>query len=554
MDNYQLRFVPLGGITEVTKNLYLYELYQNNTLEEILIVDCGVGFPKEKNFGVDLEIPDISYLEDKVSKIKAVLLTHGHEDHITGLCYHYHRLGCPPVFASRLTAIFTQAKFQEFGEKVNINEINYGQEYRVGRFIFRYLYITHSIPDTSHIFIKTPVGNFYHGSDFKFDLTPPYGPQIDFSAITKTSSEKVLCLLSDCLGAENEGYTISEKVVGKTFEDEMKNTKGKFFMTTFSSNVSRIRQCMEAAIANNRKICFLGRSMKENSLLASKINYLPLPVNFVVKEEELPKFPPKKLCLIVAGSQGQYDSALSKLANNENPYLKIEKNDKVVFSSDPIPGLENEVYELIERLSLLGADVVYSDIRDQLHASGHGNQQDLKLLIRLTRPKYLLPIGGTFRHQRQYLKLAQDLGYQENEVILLKEGDSVWFNRESYYFGERVPIKNVFVDAYGVGDVGNIILRDRQKLAKEGFVILNLLLDKNKKLKGIKFISRGFVFGDEQKFLFKKAERKVFEIYNKNSRNWQREDVVNKLTQALERLFSDLTGRQPMILVESIEI
>lgn len=554
MNNYQIRFVPLGGITEVTKNFYLYELYQNSELKEILIVDCGIGFPKEKDWGVDLIIPDITYLKNKINKIKAVLLTHGHEDHITGLVYHYHDLGQPPVYGSRLTTAFINAKFNEFGKKANINEIKYNQEYIFGSFKVKFLFITHSIPDTSHLFIKTPIGNFYHGADFKFDLTPPYGQQIDFYAIAQTKKEKVLCLLSDCLGAENEGYTLSEKIVGKTFETEMTKTKGKFIMTTFSSNVSRIRQCMEAALLCGRQVCFLGRSMKENTQLANKIGYLPFNYHVVIKEDQISRFPPNKLCLIVAGSQGQYDSALSKLANNDYSYTKIEKNDKIVFSSDPIPGQENEVYDLIERLSILGADVVYTDIKDQLHASGHGNQEDLKLLIRITCPRYLLPIGGTTRHQRQYLKLAKELGYQDNDVILLQEGQTLWFKQGGYYYGEKIPIKNVFVDAYGIGDVGNIIIRDRQKLAKEGFIVLSLIIDKKKTyLKKVQFVSRGFVFGSDQKFIFKKAEKKVFDFFHKYQKKTEKDRFLNQLLKILERFFLEITGREPLIVIEIID-
>jgi len=269
--------------------------------------------------------------------------------------------------------------------------------------------------------------------------------KLNFAEINQAGEEGILCLLSDCLGAENEGLTLSEKIVGKTFDEEMRRTKGRFFMTTFSSNVSRIRQCMETAIKYNRKICFLGRSMKENSQLAQTGGYLPLPRNFLIKEDEVKRLPPNKVCLIIAGSQGQYDSALSKVANNENKNVKIQKGDKVIFSSDPIPGLEGEVYDLIERLFLLEAEVIYSDVHDQLHASGHGNQEDLKFLIRFTNPKYLLPIGGTIRHQRQYLKLAKDLDYSEDKVILLQEGETYWFERKNAYRGQKIKTKQILV-------------------------------------------------------------------------------------------------------------
>src|SRR3989344_1990820 len=254
MDNIKLRFVPLGGVVGVTKNMYVYELYKGEELSDILIVDCGMGFPDAKEFGVDLIIPDISYLEDKKDKIRAILFTHGHEDHIGALAFHYDKLGTPPLYASRLTKMFLQNKFKEFKRTIQIEEIKYRHWYELGNFQARFIHITHSIQDATHILVKTPVGTMYHGPDFKFDLTPPYNKSPDFHEITQAGEDGVLCLLSDALGAEREGMTASESIVGQTFEDEMRKTKGKFIMTTFSSNISRIRQCVEAAIKFNRKI------------------------------------------------------------------------------------------------------------------------------------------------------------------------------------------------------------------------------------------------------------------------------------------------------------
>ncbi|MEK7523375.1 MAG: ribonuclease J, partial [Patescibacteria group bacterium] len=264
MITYKLHFIPLGGIVGVTKNMYVYESYNDDKLKDIVIVDCGIGFPKEKELGVDFVIPDISYLMDKKQYIRAILITHGHEDHTSALPLLYEDLGRPPVYASLLTSMFIENKFKDKHKKILVNKVDFNKEYIFGDFKISYLKMTHSIPDTTHIIIKTPVGTIYHGSDFKLDLTPPYGPGPDFYKITKAGHDGVLCLLSDCLGSEREGLTLSENIVGQTFEDEMRKTKGKFIMTTFSSNISRIRQCVDAAIKFNRKICFLGRSMREN--------------------------------------------------------------------------------------------------------------------------------------------------------------------------------------------------------------------------------------------------------------------------------------------------
>ena len=561
MNNYKLRFISLGGIVGVTKNMYVYELYKSSKpgnweLQDIIIVDCGIGFPTEKELGVDFVIPDISYLEDKTDKIRGILLSHGHEDHITALPYHYQTLRRPPVYASKLTRMLVENKFKEFNQKVNVNEVDYKKSYRLGDFQIEFIRVTHSIPDTTHILIKTPIGNIYHGADFKFDLTPPYGPPPDFQAITNAGKQGVLCLLSDCLGAEREGLTLSENIVGLKFEDEIKKTKGAFIMTTFSSNISRIRQCVEAAIKFNRKICFLGRSMKENTQLASQIGYLSIPHNLFIDDKDLLKIPPNKICLIVAGSQGQYDSALSKLSRGQNQYFKIKPGDKIIFSSDPIPGNEVEVYGLIEDLILKGADVVYPDISDQLHASGHANQEDLKFLIRFVDPKYFIPIGGTVRHQRQYQRLVDELGYDKNKVFTLDEGQAVWLEKDKANISTSIETKNIYVDAYGVGDVGNVILRDRKTLSSEGVVVVVITVDnQGRTLTPPKILSRGFVFEKEEGELYKKTSALIEKIVKPRGGN--RINLVNakrELIKELENLFYKERGRNPLVAVEIIQI
>jgi len=576
MNDYRIRFVPLGGIVGVTKNMYLYELYvksqrsnlksEDYILQDILIVDCGIGFPAEKELGVDFVIPDISYLLEKdptsseglrrASKIRAILLTHGHEDHISALAYHYDSLSRPPVYGSKLTAAFVESKFQEKEQRINVNRVDFEKEYRFGDFRVNYIKVTHSIPDTTHILIKSPIGNFYHGSDFKFDLTPPYGSPPDFYKITKAGKEGVFCLMSDCLGSERPGLTLSESIVGSTFEDEMRKTKGKFIMTTFSSNISRIRQCVEAAVKFNRKVVFLGRSMKQNTKLANDIGYLPVPDGFLIKEEQMVRLPPSKLCLIVAGSQGQYGSALSKLADKQNPYIKIKPGDKVIISSDPIPGNENEVYSLIEDLVGQGATVVYSDIADQLHSSGHGNQEDLKFLIRFTNPRYFIPIGGTVRHQKQYEKMVNDLGYKENQVFSLKEGETVWFTGSKGSLGPIIETKNIYVDAYGIGDVGNIVLRDRKTISSDGVVFAFLILDNAGMLvTRPKISSRGFVFEKEEERLYLKAVAVIEGLMK--PQGGQIKDmtkVKRKIIGTLEDFFYKEKGRKPLIVVEAMQL
>lgn len=553
MDTYKLRFIPLGGIIDVTKNMYVYELYKNNELSDILIVDCGIGFPKEKELGVDYIIPDVEYLADKRDKIRAILLTHGHEDHISALRFHYDFLKKPPLYAAKLTSFLIEEKFEEYGIKAKVNQIAYRKDYSFGPFTVRFIHMTHSIPDTTHILIKTPVGAFYHGPDYKLDLTPPYSPAPDFYEIVKAGEDGVVCLFSDCLGSEREGLTLSESIVGKTFEDEIRQTKGKFIMTTFSSNISRIRQCAEAAVKFNRGVCFLGRSMKSNAELTKEIGYLPIPQKFLIDEKKISHTPANKVCIIAAGSQGQFDSALSKIANNQNKFIRIEPGDKVLFSSDPIPGQEDEVYDLIERLYKLRAHVVYSDIAERLHTSGHGNQEDLKFLIRFVKPHHLIPIGGTVRHQQRYLDLCRHLGYKDNQVHLLKEGETFVFERGKATRGDTVQTKNVFVDAYGIGDVGNVILRDRKTLSTEGIVVVVLAVDTNCRLvRKPELISRGFLYGSSQEEIFNRAQNEVEKVFSSNP-TMSEALIKGETIRSLENFFNSETGRRPLVVVEVLK-
>ncbi len=555
MDSYKLRFIPLGGILGVTKNMYVYELYRDDRLQDIIIVDCGIGFPQDKALGVDFVIPDISYLKDKTDKIRAVLISHGHEDHISALPYHYKTLGRPPIYTATLTASFLTHKFEEIKEKVPVNIIDYTKEYSFGGFRIEFINMTHSIPDTMHILIKTPVGNIYHGTDYKLDLTPPYGNAPDFYKITKAGHDGLLCLMSDCLGSDREGLTLSESAVGQTFEHEMRRTKGKLIMSTFSSNISRIRQCVETAIVFNRKVAFLGRSMRENARIAQEIGYLPMPEGTLIKEEDIMKQPPNKVCIIATGSQGQYNSALARLATNKNKNVKIKPGDKVMFSSDPVPGNEGEVFDLIEELILMGAQVVYSDMSDNLHASGHGNQEDIKFLMRFASPKYFIPIGGTVRHQRSYQALADQLGFKKDTVFLLKEGETVVFEKNAARRGDPVETRTIYVDAYGVGDVGNAVLRDRQTIATDGMMVVLLVVDsRGVPIQPPRFISRGFVFEKNEEQLFAQAADRLQKLMGPQQGPVNINNLKREVGDAMEDFFFGKKGRNPLIVVDVVQM
>lgn len=556
MDGQRVRFLSLGGVVGVNKNLYVYEIYQGDNLKDILLVDCGIGFPDDKTLGVDFIIPDVTYLRDKTDKIRGIIISHGHYDHFAALPYVYQDLGSPTIYTNKLTIAFIKTHFKEFGTNPKTVQVKFDQEYKFGGFSVDFINVTHSVQDTMHMLIKSPVGNFYHGPDFKLDLNPPYEKPPDFYKMTKAGKEGVLCLLSDCLGTETEGLTLSESVVGETFEGEMRKTRGKFIMTTFSTNISRIRQCVEVAVKLGRKVAVLGRSMKQNTGAAAEIGYLSIPHDSLIKEEQVMKMPPNKVCIVVTGSQGEYRSGLSKLATDQNRNVKIKPGDKILFSADPIPGNESDVYSLIEELSLKGADVVYTDIKEQLHASGHGNQEDLKFLVRFTNPKYFIPIGGTVRHQKQYQRLVEQLGYERSSVFTLDEGDTMWFEKGAVRKGQPVETKNIYVDAYGVGDVGNVVLRDRRTISTEGILVAVLVLDRNGKMTSPpRLISRGFVFEKKEETLFKDAEKIISQVLKPRPERVMDFNLVRRqVSEQLEQFFVEQRGRAPLIIVDIVQI
>jgi len=465
-------FLPLGGIEDVTRNMYLYE-YNN----QILIVDCGLGFPDETMLGVDLLLPDISYLLDVVKsgkkKIVGMILSHGHEDHIGGLPFILPQLPKFPIFASPLTTSLANEKLAEFDLPRSIQQVNFTDpEIKLGDFNVSLIRVTHSIPDSTNIFIKTPVGNFYHGSDFKFDQTPADGKLTEFNKISKASTDGVLALMSDCLGSHKPGYTPSEQLLGKNFEDEMRDCKGKFIITTYSSNISRVQQAVTAAEKLGRKVCFVGRSVVKVKEIGQRIGYLQIKGGTEVKVENVKNFKNNQLMLVVAGSQGQENSALTRIANGEHKDVRLDPGDVVVFSSDTIPGNEIAVNSLLDTISKKGARIAHSATTGTFHVSGHGSSGEHMLLIALTKPKFLVPISGTYRDMTAYKEFATKMGYKHNDTFLIENGQEVLISKENTKLGRKIEIKNIYVDEVSGEEVENFVIRDREKLAKEGVVII----------------------------------------------------------------------------------
>ena len=481
----QVSFIPIGGIGDVTRNMYLYE-YK----DEVLIIDCGLGFADETMLGVDLLLPDISYLllTNPASggvnkKIVGMALTHGHEDHTGALPFILPQLAKKtgfsfPIFAGPLTAGLANEKLEEFGIPVRVKAVNYEDgEIKLGSFTISFIRVTHSIPDSSHIFIKTPVGNFYHGSDFKFDLTPFDGKKTDFLKISKAADEEILCLASDCLRAEKEGFTKSEQVLAENIEAQMRNCEGKFILTTYSSNISRLNQAIQAAQKLERKVVFVGRSLINTSTIAQKLGYMKLEKGMEVDINEIKKYKDSQLLLLVAGSQAQENSALSRIVNGEHREISISPKDVIVFSADPIPGNEVSINSLIDSIAKKGAKVVYSQITDDFHVSGHGSADDLMLLMELTRPKKLIPIGGTYRQMVAYKNLAKRQGFEDKDMFLIEDGQEIIFSKDEAVLGRKIPVKNVFVDEISGEEIESFILRDRQKISKDGVIIVVVEID-----------------------------------------------------------------------------
>ncbi len=542
-----LKIISLGGFGKVTANMFVYEFGQ-----DIILVDCGMGFPTEDMLGVDILIPDISYLKPKLGKIRGMVITHGHEDHTGALPYILPQLGNVPVYASNLTAHLIMEKLADYQNMPKqIFVFDPGTPLQLGKFTVESVRISHSIPDATNLIIKTPAGTVYHGSDFKFDFTPIDGVQPDVGRIAKAGNEGVLLLLSDSLGSERRGMTPSERTLNDMFEREITKCEGKFIVTTMSSNISRWRQAAEAAIRHGKRIAISGRSIERNIQVATKLGFLNLPKNAFIELKEIKKLPPKNVCVLVAGSQAQSGSALERIALQDHKDIVITPGDKVVFSSDYIPGNESAVQAMIDTLAQLGANVVYSGLTDNLHVSGHGSQQDLLLMMALTRPKFVLPIGGTYRHMVQYSHLAQSMGYTENQVLLPSYSQTIEISGGTVKLGPNIEVRTVMVDGLGVGDVGSVVLRDRKLLAEEGVLVVVAEMDQNNlsQLINLELMSRGFVFDKHNTDLLDEASGRVRQLFASKPGKIESDRHAKQLiVDCLEKFLFERTRRRPMIL------
>jgi ribonuclease J len=548
----KLRFIPLGGNGQVTKNMFVYEYG-----DDIIIVDVGMGFPSEVMYGVDMVIPDISYLKDKRKKIRGIFITHGHEDHIGALPYLIDQLSVP-IYATKLTIGLIKVRLKE-QNKLNFaqfNQVSPRKQYQLGAFRVEPFQVSHSIPDSVGYAINTPLGTTVHTGDYKFDWTPVDGKTTDVDRLTQLGKQGVLALMSDCLRSEKPGNTLSESAIQDNFENIIKNAPGRVIITTFSSNISRMQQAFNASVKYGRKVAVVGRSMEQNVQTARELGYLSLPKDGLVKIQKIENVPDKNLVIIIAGSQGQPGSALARIANSDHKWINMKPGDEIIFSADPIPGNQDAVYEMIDNLSRLGAHVYYSDITSDFHVSGHGAQAELQLMLSLTKPKYVVPISAMHRQMGHYSSLAKQSGVTTENILIVDEGGIIEFSKSGARVAGEVETTNVFVDGLGVGDVGSIVLRDRKVLAEEGIVVVIVTLNKSKnQLVGDPdIISRGFVYMKESGKLIREAQEVVKKSIQSNGRikNWLA--VKEKVTNDLERFLFKKTARRPMVLPVIIDI
>ncbi len=553
MTTEKIRLIPLGGLGEVGKNMMVVE-YGN----DIIIIDAGLMFPDDEMFGVDLVIPDTSYLSDKKQRIRGILITHGHEDHVGGLPYILPALDFPPIYATRLTQGLIQVKLKEHKllDKAIVNVITPGDQLELGECLVEFFRVNHSIPDAVGIVVHTPIGTVVHTGDYKFDHTPIDGRPADFGTLARIGNEGVLVMMGDSTRVESPGYTPSERVISDSFDKIFANASGRILLATFASLISRVQQVVDAAVRYERQVALVGRSMVNNVQMAIELGYLNIPKNTLIRAEDINKFPPEQLAIICTGSQGEPTSALTRIANRDHRLVRIQPGDTVILSATPVPGNEKMVNRTINNLFRQGADVLYQGISN-VHVSGHAAQEELKLMQGLLRPQFFMPIHGEYRQLVLHAKLAYSLGTSEDHIVIAEDGDIIEVTPESIKVVDHAPCGNVFVDGLGVGDIGQIVLRDRQVLAQDGILMAVLTVDKEtgQPLAGPDIVSRGFVYMRDAEELLESARERILESFiglNGHASDWA--FVKDKIKHTLSEFLYEKTHRRPMILPVVMEV
>lgn len=547
-----LKFIALSGTTGVTENLYVYE--QEN---EMIVVDCGVGFPDQDMLGVDLVIPDFTYLKANARKLKAIFISHGHEDHLGALPFLLKDIKVP-VYSTKLVAGFIEDKLAEYNERIKVNVFDPQRDtISIGNFRVTPFRVSHSVPDGVGFSIDTPEGRIFHVSDYKFDWTPVDDRPFDVAKLASLAAEGALALASDCLGSTSQGYTESEKAIEGRIEEIARHSKGQVYISTISSNISRMKQALNVAQKLGRKAVFIGRSIDKKAEIARTLGYLNYPSDLVISPKQAKRIKKEQLLYIISGSYGQPGSALYRLALGEHEFLGIEENDTVIFSADPAPpGSKNNVDFVVDKLIERNAEVHYYDMQEDLHVSGHGSQKDIEMLFALTKPSYYIPIGGTIRHMHAYSLIAQNMGVNKNQIFELGAGDVIEFKSRMARKIGKVPSREVLVDGLGIGDVGNVVLRDRKALAKEGIVIAVFQIDRARAdfVNRPELISRGFVYEGKNRNILDQAAVLLGKTISAKKIITDPKVVRDTTIDFLERYFFDQTGRRPMILPVILEV
>jgi len=537
---------------EVGKNMMAIR-YQDT----IVVIDCGLMFPEDELLGIDVVIPDISYLIENKEKVKAILLTHGHEDHVGALPFVLKDIN-PPLYGSKLTLGIVEGKLKENNlNNVRMNVVRPRDTIKIDQLEIEFFRVSHSIPDSMGIAIHTPLGIIFHTGDFKIDQTPVDGQVIDFRKMAELGEKGVLVMLSDSTNADRPGFTQSEKVVGRTFDEVFGRCEGRIIVTTFASNVHRIQQVIDTAVKYDRKVAVVGRSMVNNVRISSQLGYIDIPENTLIELEEINRYPPEKLVIATTGSQGEPMSALTRMATADHRWVGINSGDTVIISATPVPGNEKMVSRTIDLLFKQGAEVIYE--REMgVHVSGHASQEELKLVLNLIKPRYFIPIHGESRHLMKHAKIAESLGIPQSRIFVVENGQLVEISKKRAQVTGKVTAGKILVDGLGVGDVGNIVLRDRRQLSQDGIMIVVVSINKEtgEIMSGPDIVTRGFVYVRESEHLIENSKLKVREAMEQSARKNVTEWAVIKsqIRDKLGKHLFEVTGRRPMIMPIIMEI
>lgn len=549
----KIKIIPLGGMNEIGKNITVIE-YR----DEMIVIDCGLKFPDEEMYGIDIVIPDVTYLQKNVDKIKGIFLTHGHEDHIGALPYVLKKVNLP-IYGTKLTLGILETKLKGHGllNTVELKQVKPKDIIKLSHMSLEFIKTNHSIADSVAIAIHTPLGVVLHTGDFKLDYTPIDGEVMDLCRLGELGRKGVLALLSDSTNVERPGYTMSESTVGETFEKIFSETKGRIIVATFASNVHRIQQIIKASELNGRKVAVSGRSMENIVSVGIELGYLKMEEDCLISVDAINRYPEDKITIITTGSQGEPMSALSRMASSEHKKIAIMEGDTVIISATPISGNEKLVSKVVNQLFKKGAKVIYQALAD-VHVSGHACQEELKLMLALTRPRFFIPVHGEYRHLKQHGELATKMGIESKNIVIMDTGDVVEIYRDNIRKNGTVPSGQVFVDGLGVGDVGNIVLRDRKHLSQDGILTVVVTIEKESGLvvAGPDIISRGFVYVRESEDLMEDARLIVkdalFQCEENKITDWS--SIKSNIKDALRGFLYERTKRKPMILPIIMEI